>query len=490
MIAIASIGRVVGIFLIVLSVFMLAPAVLMIVLRESHWAEFLLAAGITALCGLALAARPGPVLSRLSTREAFLLTTTSWTAVGLFGALPLVLVEHIDFVDALFEAMSGITTTGATVLTNLETHARGILLWRSLLQWLGGIGFVVMGIAILPFLRVGGMRLFRSESSDWSDKVTPRFGPFARSVLLIYIGLSALCALAYYLQGMSVFDAVNHAMTTISTGGFSTHDASMGYFRRADVSSGVLGLSIHWTAIGFMLLGALPFSLYVLALRGQFRPLFLDRQVRGLLRFLILVTIALSIALQVGHDRPLLVWVTDVGFNVVSVVTTTGYASEDYTLWGPVAHVAFFYLMFVGGCSGSTSGAIKMFRFQVASISLRRQLKRLVHPNAVIAERYNDRDVSEDIIRSLIGFSFFYALTIAILAMFLALLGIDLITSLTGAVTAVGNVGPGLGNVIGPAQTFADLPDSAKLALSIGMLLGRLEIMTVLVLFTRPYWLN
>ncbi len=471
--------RVVGVLLLVLTIFMLIPAAVMLFYHEPHWQEFLLAAAATAGVGAMLAVAGRKANYRLTPRQAFLLTAASWFAVGLFAALPLVLVEHIDYSDAFFETMSGVTTTGSTVLTNLEQHTRGILVWRSLLQWIGGIGFVAVGIAILPFLRIGGMRLFRSESSEWTERVTPRFGSFARAVVLIYLILTVLAGLGYWFSGMSIFDAVNHAMTTVSTGGYSTSDASFGRFEAA---------SVRWVAVVFMLLSALPFSLYIQVWEGKLGALWFDRQVQGLLRFVLFVAMMLTLWLWLGDEDDFMDVLTRVMFNVVSIATTTGFVTEDYGQWGAFATMIFFFLTFVGGCSGSTAGGMKIFRFQVAYISLKSQLGRLVHPHVVITEQYNKREITDDVVRSLVAFSFFFALTISTLAIVLAFFGLDFTTSLSGAVTAVTNVGPGLGSIIGPAGHFATIPDPAKWALSIGMLLGRLEIMTVVVLFTPRFW--
>lgn len=469
-----------GLFLTGLAAIMWVPLLVMLALNEAEWREFLISSVVTLGCGLTLAltARQREGFA-LVPRQVFVLTSLTWVAASVFAALPLLLIQEISYTDAFFETMSGVTTTGSTVLTGLDQAPRGILLWRSLLQWIGGIGFIVMGVLILPFLRVGGMRLFHAESSDRSEKVLPRFESVAKAIALSYLLLSGACALAYYIAGMSGFDAVNHAMTTVSTGGYSTHDASMGYFS---------SMPILWVSTAFMLLGALPFALYVHAVRVSPAALWRDRQVVGFLQLVVLIGLSLALVNILANDREPLSALTASFFNVVSVVTTTGYASEDYSLWGGLAVMVFFYLTFVGGCSGSTSGGLKIFRFQVAYIILRRQLDRLVHPRAVFTERYNNREISEDIIRSLVSFSFFFALTIGFLALALSLFGLDFMTSLTGAITAVTNVGPGLGQTIGPAGNFASLPDGAKWLLSIGMLLGRLEIMTVLVVITPRFW--
>lgn len=469
-----------GLFLIGLALFMWIPLIYIWLLGEEGSREFLLSSAITLIPGVALA---GAFRQRqgfaLVPRQVFVLTTLTWLAVSVFAALPMLLIHHIGFTDAFFETMSGLTTTGSTVLVGLDQASRGLLLWRSLLHWIGGIGFVAMGVLILPFLRVGGMRLFHAESSDRSEKVLPRFESVAKAIVFCYLLLTVANVLAYYMVGMTWFDAINHAMATVSTGGFSTHDASIGYFKSQ---------SVLWVAVVFMILASLPFALYVQAMRGSLGALWRDRQVRGFLGIVLFFGLLLTLVNILLHQRDPLTALSASFFNVVSVITTTGFASEDYLLWGELAVMVFFYLTFIGGCSGSTAGGLKVFRLQVAYTMLRRQLDRLVHPHAVFTERYNNREIGEDIIRSLISFSFFFALTIALLAVGLSAVGLDFLTSMTGAITAVCNVGPGLGAVIGPAGNFSTLPDAAKWLLSIGMLLGRLEIMTVLVLFTPGFW--
>lgn len=469
-----------GLFLIGLALFMWVPLIYMRVLNEDGWWEFLLSSVMTLVAGAGLA-----YLFRqresfaLVPRQVFVLTTLTWLSVSVFAALPMLFIHHINYTDAFFETMSGLTTTGSTVLVGLDQASRGLLLWRSLLHWIGGIGFIAMGVMILPFLRVGGMRLFHAESSDRSEKVLPRFESVAKAIVFCYLLLTIANVLAYYLVGMTWFDAINHAMATVSTGGFSTHDASMGYFKSQ---------SVLWVAVIFMILASLPFTLYVQAMRGSLAALWTDRQVRGFLGIVLFFGLLLALVNVLQHQRDPMMALSASFFNVVSVITTTGFASEDYSLWGELAVMVFFYLTFVGGCSGSTAGGLKIFRLQVAYTLLRRQLDRLVHPHAVFTERYNNREIGEDIIRSLISFSFFFALTIGLLALALSAVGLDFMTSMTGAITAVCNVGPGLGTVIGPVGNFSTLPDAAKWLLSAGMLLGRLEIMTVLVLITPGFW--
>lgn len=416
----------------------------------------------------------------LSTRQMYLVTTVSWCTVSLLGAIPLYAVlSNVSFTDALFESVSGVTTTGSTVLSGLDTMPRSVLLWRGLLQWVGGIGIIVLAIAILPYLRVGGMRLFQTESSDWSEKKIPRTHNLIWAIGVAYLGISSITALSYWLAGMGPFDALVHAMTTVATGGYANYDASMGHFNSP---------LILWLSSLFMLLGALPFLLYVSLLHGEVEPLVIDHQVRGFLLFVALVAVVLSLERSIAEHESLFESLTHSTFNVISIVTTTGYASEDYTTWGNFAVTVFFYLTFVGGCSGSTAGGIKIFRFQIALMMLRNQLRQMRHVQGIFTSFYNGRRVTDDIVRSVIAFSFYYALMVALIALSLSLSGLDFLTSLSAAATAVANVGPGLGAIVGPAGNFASLPDTAKWSLILGMLIGRLEIMTVLILLTPTFW--
>jgi len=472
------IGFILGIFLITLAVSMVIPMFTLVVYdRSDDLSAFLWSGLITFVCGLALIIRGRPEVAQLRPRDMYLLTTASWVVVCAFAALPMVLIHHISYTDAFFETMSGITTTGSTILTGLDTASPGLLIWRSMLHWLGGIGFIGMAVAILPLLRVGGMRLFQTESSDWSEKVTPRSHVAAKYILVLYLGLTGVSALALWVAGMTPFEAINHAMSFISTGGFSTSDASLAHWPQQ---------AIHWVSVVVMIVGSLPFTLYVATLRGNKSALLKDHQVRGFIGFLVITWLLFGTWLCINSDYSWWEAFRIVAVNVTSVVTTTGLALGDYTLWGSFSVLLFFYLTFVGGCSGSTAGGLKIF--QVASSLLMGSLKQLIHPRAVIRKKYNGHPIDEDIARSLLTFSFFFTITIGGIALGLALIGLDWTTALSGAATAVCNVGPGLGTIIGPAGNFSTLPDAAKWLLTVGMLLGRLEILTVLVLLTPVFW--
>jgi trk system potassium uptake protein TrkH len=470
---------VLGLILMGMAGFMVVPGIFAQVLHGHGEWEFFVSAALVAVLGLGLLLSGRGSDFQITARQAFVLTISSWLAMAFFGALPMVLISHIDYADAFFETMSGITTTGSTVLTDLDHTAASVLIWRSILQWIGGLGFILMAVALLPFLGVGGMRLFRTESSDWSDKTAPRARDMALRIGQCYSVITLACALAYFLAGMSVFDAINHAMCTVSTGGFSTSDASIGHFESP---------TIEWIAIVFMILGALPFSLYIKALLGDVGTLINDEQVRGFFAAFLGAVLLVFLWLLWRADLPAWDALRETTFSVVSVMTTTGFVSDDYTQWGTFSTMVFFLLMFVGGCSGSTAGAIKIFRFQLTLKVFSKQIRRLVHPRGVFVLRFNGNEIEPTIVDSLVAFSGGFFATITIVTLLLSAFDLDFITALSAATTAVTNVGPGIGNIVGPTGNFAAIPDGAKWILAAGMLLGRLEIMTVMVFLSKSFW--
>ncbi|MCL4133458.1 UNVERIFIED_CONTAM: hypothetical protein GTU68_014822 [Idotea baltica] len=387
----------------------------------------------------------------------------------------------MSLTDASFESISGLTTTGSTVLTGLDDLPRGLLLWRAILQWIGGIGIIVTAIAILPTLRVGGMQLFQLESSDVSGKFLPRVTEIASQTGLIYLFLSALCAALYYANGMSSFDAIAHAMTTMAAGGYSTHDASFGYFGNGAASVAIL----------FMIFAGLPFARFVMMVRGQPLAIWRDPQTRLFLGFIVVST-ALLVAYAYGPGGTEFEEAEDAvrttAFNVVSVMTGTGYANADYNTWGPGAVTVFLGLMFLGGCAGSAACGMKMFRIEIASKAVVAYTKRMTRPHRKTPVRYAGRVVDEDTLQSVMVFVFLYLSTFLVAAALLGLTGVDALTAISGAATSVSNVGPGLGDTIGPAGTFQTLPSAAKWICAIAMLLGRLEFVAVFVVLTRRFW--
>lgn len=473
-----------GWMLIALAAAMILPLAVDLAVGNPDWRAFAGSALFTLLAGAALLARTRRALTRaLTLRQAFILTPICWTAVAAFGALPLYASDYAQlrdsFSNAFFESMSGLTTTGSTVIVGLDAAPPGILLWRALLQWLGGVGIIGTAIAILPALGVGGMQLFRTESSDRSEKVRPRVREIAITVGIVYLALTASCAVAFFLAGMSVFEAVCHAFATVSTGGYSTTDSSLGGFSPA----------AQWVAILFMVLGALPFVLFVRLLAGEY-AVFFDSQVRSFVGLLAVVIGGMTfwvVATGVYAPGEAL---RQVAFNVVSVVTTTGFATTDYLLWGNFATGAFFALTFIGGCTGSTSGGMKIFRFEVMARMLGGYFRRLLYPRGVFAATYGGRPLGDDVIGSVVVFFCVYFICYSLITLALMAFGLDFVTSISASVTALSNVGPGLGPIIGPAGNFATLPDGSKWILSFAMLLGRLEMFSVLILFTPWFWRN
>tara|TARA_R110002095_G_scaffold169700_1_gene147427 strand:- start:2632 stop:3810 length:1179 start_codon:yes stop_codon:yes gene_type:complete len=385
----------------------------------------------------------------------------------------------ISYTDAFFESMSAITTTGSTVLSRLDSLPYGILLWRSIIQWIGGIGLVAFAILLLPALRVGGMQLFQTESSDKSEKLIPRSADIMRHLLVVYTGLTVLCALSFYLEGMTLFDAINHAMTTIPTGGFSTHDASFGYFD---------SISMRLTATVFMFISGIPFILYIQFFYQKKMTFLQDEQVIVYCSIVFGLTVIMTAWIWNNEPYDFMHSFSHAIFSIVSIMTTTGYATVDYTVFGTFATMFFFFLTYVGACAGSTAGGMKIMRLSIVSKAVSHQINTMIYSRGLFPIRYQGKAISRPLVNVVLGFSGLYVLFNVLLTLALSLIGLDFATAISGAATAIANVGPGIGDIIGPAGNFSSLPDSAKWLLSLGMLIGRLEILTVLVLFTPAYW--
>ncbi|WP_321342501.1 TrkH family potassium uptake protein [Breoghania sp.] len=441
---------------------------------------FLASAMGTFALGLAIIITFSPKSYGMDFRQAVLFVTTAWLVVPLVASVPLMLSpDGLSFADAYFETVSAITTTGSTVMSGLDEQPETILLWRSIMQWVGGIGIIGMALVIFPFLRLGGMQLFKLESSDRSEKLFYRSGQLAGAIFGVYMLITIGCVLAYRFGGMSWFDAINHAFTTVCTGGFSTHDASMGHFDSP---------AIFWAATFFMAASGVPFLTYVrLTRRSQFSAR-METQVFGFLTFLGIVVLSVAIWLVVFDGMPFATALMQSAFNVISVVTTTGYATQDYLAWGTPVAGMFFLLTFVGGCTGSTAGGIKIFRFQVLARMVGQMITRQSLPHAVVVPRYGARILQDGEVASVCVFVFLYFATWLFVSLLLQLAGVDPVTALSGSITAISNVGPGIGPVIGPSGNFASLPDAAKWILSLAMIIGRLEIMTVFVLLVPAFY--
>ena len=474
------VGYVVGLLVAVLGLAMLLPLGLDLWVRNGHWPAFAQSAIVTTLTGglLALACLNG-VGERLSIQQTFMLTTGVWVALPLFGCLPFMVgAKAASFTDAYFEAMSGLTTTGSTVFEELGAMPAGLKLWRGLLQWIGGIGIIVVAMVFLPELRVGGMQIFRSEGFDTFGKILPRAGQIASRISVVYVALTGTCALAYLAFGMSPLDAVVHSMTTIATGGFANSDASFGAF----------GAGAEYAGSLFMLLAALPFVRYVQLISGTARPLLWDSQIRA---FLVIVAVVVTVmtlwrwqASGVGDEETF----RKALFNVTSIITGTGYASADYMVWGAFPVAVFFFVGLIGGCAGSTACSIKVFRYQLLFASIKAQVRRIHSPHGVFVPRYDGRPVGEDVLSSVMSFFTFFLVTLGIVAVLLSATGLSFITSVSGAAAALANIGPGLGPEIGPAGNFADLNPLAKWILAAAMLVGRLEVLAVYAILTVNFW--
>ena len=417
---------------------------------------------------------------KVNLQQAFLLTALSWLSVAVFGSLPFIFsTMDMSITDAFFESMSGITTTGSTIISNLENAPKGILLWRAILQWLGGIGIIVMAITLMPIMNVGGMQLFKISSNDSSEKILPKSKEIALRLIYIYSALTAVCAISYWIFGMGKFDSLTHSMTTIATGGFSNYNQSIGYFN---------SVYIEISSMLFIILGSVPFIAYIKFLNGNKKIFSSDAQIRSFLKIIIMSIIILSFYLFLTNNENFSF--RSIFFNTISILTGTGYVNAEFDSWGSFPITIFLALMFIGGCAGSTTCGIKIFRIQILYLFILNQLKKIIYPKGVFLIKYDQNLIDEKFIASIISFIFFYFVIFFILAALLSLTGLDFITALSGAATSISNVGPGLGPIIGPNGDFSSLPDVSKWVLSLGMILGRLELFAILVLFLPSFWKN
>lgn len=447
---------------------------------EGDWVNMLIACAITFLSGFIAWRRTKNWKNReLKKRDGYLIVTFVWLIMSIFGTLPYLLTGTIpNFTDAFFETISGFTTTGATILTDLKDVPKGVLLWRSLTQWIGGMGIIVLAVAILPILGIGGMQLFVAEAPGISpEKLQPRIKETAKRLWLLYVGLTIAETILLMMGGLSFFDALNHGLTTMATGGFSTKDSSV-----ADFSP-----YLQYVIIFFMFLAGTNFTLTYFALKGNFVRVWRNEEFRKYVGFVFFVTLATAVSVYIVTDHDGEKSFRDALFQVVAITTTTGYVSADYTIWTPFLTVLFFLLMFVGGMAGSTAGGVKIVRHIILFKNSLLELKRQVHPSAVIPVRLNRKAVNEHITYNILAFIMIYMFIFGAGIMVMSLLGVDFITSLGSVATSIGNIGPGLGDV-GPVNNFAGLPSAAKWFLAFLMLLGRLELFTVLMLFTPYFW--
>ncbi len=468
-----------GILQIILGIFMLIPIITQFFYNEID-SSFFGASIVTIIFGTLFFLSNLDYDKKLNLQQAFLLTALSWLSIAIFGSLPFVFSSvSFSFTNAFFESMSGITTTGSTIISNLESMPKGILLWRALLQWLGGIGIIVMAITLMPIMNVGGMQLFKISNNDSSEKILPKSKEIALRLIYIYTCLTALCAISYKSLGMSLFDSLTHSMTTIATGGFSNYNQSIGFFD---------SYAIEISAMIFIILGSLPFIVYIKFLSGNKKIFFSDIQIITFLKIIFISIIILSLYLIFNNSDEFNI--RSIFFNIISILTGTGFVNAQFDNWGSFPLILFLGLMFIGGCAGSTTCGVKIFRIQILYLFISNQIKKIIYPKGIFVLKYDQNLVDNKFISSIISFIYMYLVIFFIITALLSLSGLDFITSISGAATSISNVGPGLGSVIGPNGNFSSLPDVSKWILSLGMILGRLELFAILVLFLPSFWRN
>ena len=417
---------------------------------------------------------------KLNLHQAFLLTGLSWISIAVFGSLPFIFSSlNLSFTDGFFESMSGITTTGSTIITNLDSAPKSILLWRALLQWLGGIGIIVMAITLMPIMNVGGMQLFKISSNNTAEKILPKSKEISIRLISIYLSLTLLCSFFYKLFGMNFFDSITHSMTTIATGGFSNYNESIGYFNSS---------LIEVTSIFFIFLGSIPFIAYIKFLNGDKKIFINDSQIKVFFKITLCSIIILLIYMLYKNESWSDIDLISLSFNVVSILTGTGYITEDFSNWGSFPIIFFLILMFIGGCAGSTTCGIKIFRVQILYQFISNQLKKIIYPRGVFIIKYGKNNIDDKFMSSIISFIYLYIIIFFVITALLSISGLDFLTSISGAATSISNVGPGLGENIGPNGNFSELSDPSKWILSLAMILGRLEIFAILILFMPSFW--
>ena len=468
-----------GILLIILGVAMIVPISFQLIYNEFD-STFIISGIITITFGILFFLSNIDHLKSINTQQAFLLTALSWLSIAIFGSLPFFFSElSLSITDSFFESMSGITTTGATILENIEKSPKGILIWRAMLQWLGGIGVILMAITLMPIMNIGGMQLLKVTSYDTSEKILPKSKEVSLRLITVYLSLTALCSVFYKIFGMNTFDSITHSMTTIATGGFSNYDQSIGYFNNPN---------IEIISILFILLGSIPFILYIKFISDDKKIIFKDEQVKLFLKLTLISILILFFYLILVNKDVYEIHIRSIIFNVVSILTGTGYVTKEFDQWGNFPLIFFLILMFIGGCAGSTTCGIKIFRVHILYYFIRNQLMKIIYPRAIINLKYNNNKVDDKLIASIISFIYLYILIFFVLASLLTLTGLDFITSISGAASSLSNVGPGLGSEIGPNSNYSGLPNESKWLLSIGMILGRLEIFALLIIFLPSFW--
>lgn len=482
MIDLRPIIYVIGLLVAAMGMFMIFPMLLDYAAGDEHWKAFFKSAVIALVSGGAMAiATSNAAGGTMTLQQIFILTTGVWIAMPAFGAVPLVLGEPgLSITDALFESVSGMTTTGTTVIEGIDNLPLGTNLWRGILQWLGGLGIVIVAMLFLPVMKVGGMQFFRSEGFDTLGKVLPRAIDISSALIQVYIALTVACAVTYFALGMTGFEAVVHALTTVSTGGFSTSDRSFGLFQGP----------AEYAAVVFMLLGSLPFVRFIQLAQGSLRPLFRDAQVRAYLRWNLYAVAAIVLYEVTTHNGTVEALLRETLFNVVSTFSGTGFSSVDLSAWGPFPFVVLIAVGLIGGCTSSTGCSVKVFRYLILFEAIRVQIRRLHNPNSVNSMRYDGRSVGQDVVDSVIVFFTLFILTFGVVAVLLGLTGLEFKTAVTASWTSVANVGPVFGPEVGGTGAVHAFPETAKWIMMAAMLVGRLELMSVYVLFMSRFWRN
>ena len=470
-----------GMLQIILGIFMIIPIIIQYVYGEFD-SSFIIASIITLIFGILFVISNLDYEKKINLHQAFLLTSLSWITIAIFGALPIFFSKlNLSFTDAFFESMSGITTTGSTIIINLENAPKSILLWRALLQWLGGIGIIVMAITLMPIMNVGGMLLFKVLNTDSTNEILPSSKEISIKLIIIYVILTLICSFSYKIFGMNIFDSLTHSMTTIATGGFSNYNESIGYFDNFKIES---------VAILFIILGSIPFIAYIKFMSGNKKIFVSDSQIKTFIKIIILSILILFCYLLIKDNNFSLSNIRSVSFNVISILTGTGYVTQGFDKWGSFPLFYFLILMFIGGCAGSTTCGVKIFRIQILYKFIINQLKKVIYPRGIFIIKYENNTVNDKFLASIISFIFLYIIIFFVLTALLSLTGLDFVTSISGAATSISNVGPGLGSTIGPNGNFYQLPDVSKWILSTAMILGRLELFAILVLFLPSFWRN
>jgi len=468
-----------GILQIILGISMIFPIIIQIIFGELN-SSFISASLITIIFGTLFLLSNLDQDKKLNLQHAFLLTALSWISVAIFGSLPFIFSDlNLSITDSFFESMSGITTTGSTIITDLNSTPKAILLWRAILQWLGGIGIIVMAITLMPLMNVGGMQLLKISSTDGSEKILPKTKEISIRLIIIYIALTFLCALFYKIFGMKFFDSLTHSMTTIATGGFSNYNDSIGHFNN---------FKIEMTSMVFIILGSIPFIAYIKYLSGTKNIFITDTQIKSFIKIIFFSILILFLYLVIFNKSFSEISLRSISFNVISILTGTGYVTQNFDSWGNFPLIYFLMLMFIGGCAGSTTCGIKIFRVQILYLFIKNQLKKIIYPRGIFIIKYDNNNVNEKFMASIISFIYLYIVIFFVIAALLSLSGLDFTTSISGAATSISNVGPGLGELIGPNGNFSQLPDFSKWVLSFGMILGRLELFAILVLFLPSFW--